>query len=306
MTRRERARAFAAALQRHRDVARAVVAGAVGDRLHDAIPMRLHAPVGGEDVGARVCVFVHGLMATPRAWQAGEIDYAVALRERFGVCCVHAEYNTGRHISTNGRELAQRLEATIGSEVEELSFVCHSMGGLVVRSACHYGIEAGHRWVSGLRRVFLLGVPSHGAPLEQLAHLAAFTLRTIWNPWTRLVGRALDLRSAGIKDLRHGFVLDEDWRHIDVDVLRLAQPRRARVPEAARWYAIAGALGADGRAFWSRVLGDGMVRAPSTQGVGFGTRDGLFPLAGACVLERISHVRLMSDPAVLERIVQWW
>jgi triacylglycerol lipase len=301
MTPRERARAFVAALPRHRNTVLAVLGGALGDRM--TIPMQLHAP---RELGRSTCVFVHGLMSTPSDWQTGEIDYAVALRERLGVTCVHVEYNSGRHISENGRELAHRLEAAIDDGVEELTFIAHSMGGLVTRSACHYGLEAGHRWVTRVRRVFLLGVPSHGAPLEQLAHVAAFTLATIWNPWTRLVGGAINLRSAGIKDLRHGFVLDEDWRHKNVDQLRLAQPRPARLPPDARWYAIAGALGGDPQRFWPRVLGDGLVREPSTRGVGFGTRDGVLPIAESCVLPSLSHARLMTDPAVLECIVRWW
>jgi hypothetical protein len=116
----------------------------------------------------------------------------------------------------------------------------------------------------------------------------------------------MDLRSAGIKDLRHGFVLDEDWRHVDVDELRFAVPRRPRLPPHAKWYAIAGALGPDPRRAWPRLFGDGLVRESSTRGDGFGCSDRGLPLAEFCIVDRTSHIALMTDPTVLGQMVAWW
>ncbi|MBM3390712.1 MAG: hypothetical protein FJY34_01875 [Betaproteobacteria bacterium] len=62
--------------------------------------------------------------------------------------------NSGRHISTNGRELADRIEALLGNwpvPVEELAILGHSMGGLLARSAWHYGTAAGHAWPRHLK-----------------------------------------------------------------------------------------------------------------------------------------------------------
>jgi pimeloyl-ACP methyl ester carboxylesterase len=310
-----------ATLPDRRDDALAVINGLLGDRLEAtgsslAIPMRLLGPTA-EDLDARpplaspahACLFVHGLSSTERLWlpereDEAHVAYGPALARLHGLTPLYARYNTGRHISTNGRALAAQLDALARAwpGLESLTIVGHSMGGLVVRSACHYGMQAGHGWVQRLRQVFLLGSPSHGAPLEQLAHLTAFTLEAIWNPWTKLIGKALNLRSAGIKDLRHGFVLDEDWRHRDVDVLALRKPRTADVPPHVRWAVALGRLGQAGRALGT-VLGDGLVREASARGVGLGNPDGVLPEAHMRVFEGVSHVGLLWTPAVLEWLV---
>ena len=82
----------------------------------------------------------------------------------------YARYNTGRHISDNGRALAAALDALVAGwpvEVSEIVLVGHSMGGLVARSACHYGECDGLGWTEQLRHVVCLGSPHMGAPLER-------------------------------------------------------------------------------------------------------------------------------------------
>ena len=157
-----------------------------------------------------------------------------------------------------------------------------------------------------MRRVFLLGVPSRGAPLEFLAHVAAFTLETIWNPWTRVIGKLINGRSAGIKDLRHGFVLDEDW--LDQDIDRLAYPvaGRAREPAHVRWFVAMGSLGRRG-GLAERSIGDGLVRRGSAQGWSLDPRAReLLPPAESRVFPSTSHLDLMRDPAVLAQLLDWW
>lgn len=318
-----------AALPDRRDEALAVLGGLFGDQLEAAGSslaietafFRGHgdgslSPVAGEDLGPRVCLLVHGLMGTERAWRLGSslrgpVDYGTAIARERGATPLYVRYNTGRHISTNGRMLAQQLEALLeGTNLQELTIIAHSMGGLVTRSMCHYGMQAGHRWVKQLRRVALLGVPSHGASLEQLVHVAAFTLDAIWNPWTKLIGKVLNSRSAGIKDLRYGFVLDEDWMHRDPDELALRRPRVAQAPEGVRWFVAAGSVG-DEQSALSRLLGDGLVHARSARGVGFGTPEpGLIQHSSQDVEVRVfghmTHMALMRDPQVLEQLLSWW
>jgi pimeloyl-ACP methyl ester carboxylesterase len=326
----ELAQRFLRAYPGRRDEALAVINGAIGDRLHAAgsslaLSMRLFhgtepwaledPPIAVPDAKPGALVLVHGLMGSERAWRFGtsagdRVDYGPALARARDQTAIYVRYNSGRHISENGRDLSEQLEqlfaAWPGEGFEELTIVAHSMGGLVTRSACHYALEAGHAWVERLRRTFLLGVPSRGAPLEQLAHVGAFTLEAIWTPWTKLIGKAINLRSAGIKDLRHGFVVDEDWRFQDLDRLAYPVPTRPRDPSWVRWYVAVGRLGRAGSVLGA-TLGDGLVRPGSAQGWSLDPRAReLLPPAEVRVFDETSHVALMNDPAVLAQLLDWW
>ena len=69
-------------------------------------------------------------------------DLRRRLRDELGYTPVYLRYNTGLHISDNGRAAgaaARRARREWPVAVEEVVLVGHSMGGLVARSACHYG-----------------------------------------------------------------------------------------------------------------------------------------------------------------------
>jgi triacylglycerol lipase len=190
---------------------------------------------------------------------------------------------------------------------DELNLVGHSMGGLLIRSASHYGTLNGHAWVDKLRRVFLLGAPLSGAPLEKLLHLADVTLTTIPNPVTRLVGRVLRRRSAGVKDLRFGALVDEDWSGHDPDALRW--PHRTPVPliATADHYVIVGMLAGPGYYRAAQVLGDPLVtcfsatgRTLTTWGATLVTDTHMRTLPG------IGHLALAHHEDVYRQILTWW
>src|ERR1044071_3645008 len=97
-------------------------------------------------------------------------DHASALAHDLGYTPIYVRYNTGLHISTNGRLLATQLEQLASAwpvPLEEIVLLRPSMGGLVARSACHAGEVAGHTWRTRLRSLITLGSPHHGAPLER-------------------------------------------------------------------------------------------------------------------------------------------
>ena len=94
------------------------------------------------------------------------------------------------------------------------------MGGLVARSACHHGGD----WTALVRHTVSLGTPHMGAPLEQAVHAMSAALHLV--PETRPFARFLRRRSAGIRDLRRGSLVDEDWRDQDPDALRAKALRR--------------------------------------------------------------------------------
>ncbi|MBK9180469.1 MAG: alpha/beta hydrolase [Acidimicrobiales bacterium] len=325
-----------AALPARSDEALAVLDGAFGDVLAEqgsplAIPLTVRsdgaalvadrAALAERLPGAtgRICVLVHGLMGTGAVWGFRDdpgTTYGSLLARDLGVTPLYASYNTGRHVSTNARELARLLDRLVGAwpvRVRDITLIGHSMGGLVVRGACHYGTVERRQstlrrsWPSRVRRVVLIGVPNAGSWLEVLANLTSTALWAVPTPVTRLIGSGLDRRSAGIKDLRFGSVLDEDWQERDPDAPGPASLHRVRAPRRARYLVVAGTLTADPAHPVSRLLGDSLVTAPSATGELADSRvRELFPDATIRVLPTVTHLALASHPDVYEEIRAWW
>jgi hypothetical protein len=212
-------------------LALAALNAVAGDRFGPGLePLAIEMAVraGGGDVGLTagqvaaafpgatpdLAVFVHGLAETDESWRrrAGDwAPYGDRLRAQFGYTPVYVRYNTGRHVSDSGRDLADLLdglERAWPEPVREILLAGHSMGGLVIRSACHYGREASAGWVDRVRHVFYLGSPHLGAPLARAAGVAGQILGMI--PETRPFA-GLAAGPASVRDLRHGYLLDDDW-----------------------------------------------------------------------------------------------
>ena len=118
--------------------------------------------------------------------------------------------------------------------------IAHSMGGLVSRSACHYGKTSGHTWLNHLRKLVFLGTPHHGAPLEKGGNRIDKILQM--NPYSAPFSTLGKIRSRGITDLRYGNVVDDDWK--GRDRFNAGGDRRIPVPlpESVQCYAIAATL----------------------------------------------------------------
>jgi len=157
--------------------------GVLGDHLEAstntlAIPMQLRRegePLdltrdGLRGVTGRVLLIVHGLCMNDLQWRRNGHDHGAALAADGGFTPVYVRYNSGLHISANGQALAEQIEALVRAwpvPIDELVIVAHSMGGLVARSACHYGALARHDWLQNLHQIVFLGTPHQGAPLER-------------------------------------------------------------------------------------------------------------------------------------------
>lgn len=180
----------------------------------------------------RLALFLHGLSETEERWRRarrGRLEFGAQLRREFGLTPVYIRYNSGLHISENGQRLAALLQTLVDSwpvPVDAMVLIGHSMGGLVARSACHAARTEGYRWPSTLRHLITLGSPHTGVPLEKSVHAAAWALRSV--PETRPLARILDMRSAGIRDLRFGYLVDDDWRGENAG--RLMHDHRSDVP----------------------------------------------------------------------------
>jgi len=264
------------------------------------------------DASSRVAVFVHGLFGDDDAWRrfgphgelAGRRTYGERLQDELGFTPVHVRYNTGLRVSQNGRELARLLDdLTRGwpTGVEELVLVGHSMGGLVVRSACHYGEQDGRRWTGAVGHVVSLGSPHLGADLEKGVNAASWALGRL--PETRALEALLNARSTGIKDLRHGACVEEDWRDRDPD--ELLRDRCTEVPFLpGAHHHFVGARLADGPV--GSVLGDLLVCIPIASGRGRGTGRSLpFEADRGAELSGLTHMDLLGHPAVHELLRAW-
>ena len=329
-----------ATLPGRRDDAVAIVNGLFGDAFDErdsrlATPMTIRAgstvlPLDREaladvlaaavpNVGSRICVFVHGLMSTESIWRFPNdraTTYGTLLADDHDVTVLSVRYNTGRHISTNGRQLAHLLNHLVRAwpvRVGEINLIGHSMGGLVVRSACHYArtmwplgrrLPIGRRWTSKVRRVVLIGVPNTGAGLEAFVNSASAALWALPVPAARLVGLGLDRRSAGIKDLRFGAILDDDWLEYDPGTLHRPHPHRPLHLRRADLLVIAGSVAADPEHPVARVLGDALVTSSSAAGLA--DHGELFHGATSLMYPKVTHNALAHHPDVYEAITDWW
>ena len=259
------------------------------------------------DATGRVLVLLHGLCMNDLQWHRDGHDHGELLARELGCTPVYLHYNSGLHVSTNGRELAGLLERLVAQwpvPVASLVLLGHSMGGLLARSALRQAQQAGQQWPARLTDLVFLGTPHHGAPLERAGHGLDQVLGATpyVAPFTRL-GR---LRSAGITDLRHGSLLDADWQGSD----RFAHGRDSRrpvpLPDGVRCFALAATTGRQAGDLKDRLLGDGLVPLASALGRHRSAARRLaFAPGRQRIVEGTNHMELLSSPAVAAQLLQW-
>jgi hypothetical protein len=282
------------------------------DRL--AIAMSIRDRDGGEVgpagdlVGAfpgaagRIVVMVHGLVETERVWwdQGGEPGLARRIEQHPDLTAVAVRYNTGLRVSDNGARLAALLEHACAGwpvPVRSIALVGHSMGGLVVRSACHAAATAGHGWIDRVSDVVTIGTPHRGAPLEKLTNVAAWALSIA--PETRPLAELLNGRSGGIKDLRFGGLIESDWAGADPDALLRNTVGDHRLPAGIDHHFVAGVVTDDPRHPLSIAVGDLWVRPSSGTGAPHLAPTNVMTIGG------VHHFDLLREPAVIDQVLQW-
>jgi pimeloyl-ACP methyl ester carboxylesterase len=254
--------------------------------------------------GRKLVVLIHGLCMTDLQWTRVGHDHGAALARDLGYTPVYVHYNTGLHVSSNGRQLAAQLDELVRAwptPLDELVVIGHSMGGLVARSAIHAGEQAGHAWRSRLRALITLGTPHHGAALERTGHWIdrLFEISRYSAPLGRLGRR----RSAGITDLRFGNVLDEHWQGADPFEQRRDRRCPLALPADVACYAIAGTSPITPG---DRLPGDGLVVVDSALGVHHNPELTLaFPDAHRWIAVGVRHTELLGSPEVYATILSW-
>ena len=264
-------------------------------------------PTAGDDV----VVFLHGLCETDLTWRYRAADlwadpastHGSRLAAATGCTDVYVRYNTGRHVSDNGADLSDLLDALVAAwpvPVRRLTLVGHSMGGLVIRSAC---TRSGTSWLPLTQRVVYLGSPHLGAPLELAAAAVGVALRRL--PETRPLGRALASRSAGIKDLRHGDIRAEDRAGLsDLDAWRPEPVECAPLLETATHYYVGATVTERHDHPVARMIGDALVTWPSAAGRNRRRALGLDVEFGRH-LGGLHHFDLLNHPRVWAVLHEW-
>ena len=257
--------------------------------------------------GGKLVVLLHGLCMNDLQWKRNGHDHGAALARDLGYTAVYLHYNSGLHISSNGRAFAELLETLVQcwpAPLTELVLIGHSMGGLVARSACHYGAQAQHGWVRRLDKLVFVGTPHHGAPLERGGNWVDMLLDA--SRYSAPLARLGKIRSAGITDLRFGNLVDEDWKELDrferSGDLRVAVP----LPEGVAAYAIAATIGKTAGDLGDRLIGDGIV--PLASALGQHANPGFaltFDESRQFVAYDTNHLDLLSRPEVYAQLKRW-
>lgn len=256
--------------------------------------------------GPHLVLLIHGLCMNDTQWHRSGHDHGVFLAQALGATPIYLRYNSGLHISVNGRALALQLERLVAAwpvPLKRITVVGHSMGGLVARSAVAVGQAMGLSWTGRLREMVFLGTPHHGAPLERAGHGADWLLAS--NPFTAPFARLGKLRSAGITDLRHGHVQDADWQGRD-RFASGADRRPLPLPDGVACYAVAATLAGQRSRLAERLTGDGLVPLDSALGrhENPSMRLALAP-DHQCTVHRTGHLDLLSSPKVAAQLRTW-
>ena len=260
----------------------------------------------------KVCVFVHSLAATEWLWSLSsehhygdhDVTFGTRLADDLGFTPIYIRYNSGRHISENGRALAKLITEALEAypvPVEEVALVGHSMGGLVARSAAHYAREHGEPWIAQLRHVACIGSPHLGAPLEKAVNVLTAVLKKLDAAGAQVPAEILDSRSAGVKDLRYGYTIDEEWAGKDPDEVFADARRNVPLVDGVGYYFLATTIAHDPEHPLGQLLGDLMVRLPSASGEAPEPARRI-PFSSGAVFSGMNHVHIANHPDVYEAL----
>ncbi|HSW14324.1 MAG TPA: alpha/beta hydrolase [Solimonas sp.] len=301
----------------NRDMAVSALAGFVGDNMavkRNPLTPRMglysageRLELGREDLAAaypqatrKLVIFIHGLACNEQVWDfycepdnPDTHPYASKLEHELGYTPLFVRYNSGLHISRNGARLARMISRLVErwpQRVDEIVLVGHSMGGLVARSAAAAALRENARWPALLSNLICLGSPHLGAPLERVVHAGSRLMHRY--TLSRPIAKLLQSRAVGVKDLGHGYVIDEDWRGRDAD-FSLGGTGNTRIPRpaGARYHFFGCSIGADENDLVGRVIGDGLVLLPSSTASQLADAD-------VAVLFKTNHLRLLNHPVI--------
>ncbi len=280
------------------------------DKHQDSSPKKIFHP--------KICLLIHGLVNNEHIWNfsgnAG--NYGTFLEKDLNYTPFYVRYNTGLHISDNGKEFSALLQSLCDNypvEISEITIIAHSMGGLVTHSACHYALTnvgkttplataSGVVWTEKVKNIFLLGTPHLGSFLEKFANVTTSILAKVPNWQTRLVGKVLNWRSEGIKDLRFGYLAEENWKDQNTNEFLSNNRTEIKALDNAHYHVISGLLGKDEKSWLTVLFGDILVHEKSAFADNENTP---FNIKNQHTFASTNHFALTSSQKVYDKIVEW-
>jgi len=259
----------------------------------------------------KLLLVIHGLCMNDLQWttqhQEQPVNHASALASTLGYTPIYLRYNTGLHVSQNGRELALQLEDLVQrgpAALTDITVLAHSMGGLLIRSALFYARQDGLAWPQKVKKIAFLGTPHHGAPLERAGNWVDEILGS--TPYSRPFAKLGQLRSAGVTDLRYGHLLDVDWQGHDRFRRKPDSRQSVPLPDGVACFTVAATATPQRGPLADRLLGDGLVPLQSALGQHDDPARCLhFAPAHQLILYRTHHMQLLSSPKVTQQLQQW-
>lgn len=262
-----------------------------------------------EEVSGRVIILCHGLCMSHLSWN-------VAKGHSLGERIVHSEldatilylnYNTGRRISSNGRNLSIVIQELVDNnpDITQIDLIGHSMGGLVSRSALFYSKQQGFNWIQRVGNLITLGTPHHGASLERIGYFVQGMIAKL--PFAGSLAKLGDLRSAGIIDLRHGSIRDADWQALEGrDVLPPEFRHPTPLPLHVHSHFVAATLvEALYHSKATSLLGDGLVTVESALGEYDDVHSLIVPEERKAIFYGVSHYELLYNDRVHKQVIKW-
>ena len=251
----------------------------------------------------KLLVMAHGLCMNDLQWCREGHDHGLELATESGMGAIYLHYNSGEHISENGKQFAGLLDSLVKltDKKLEINILAHSMGGLVSRSAFHVAENSGHKWPELLNKLVFVGTPHHGAALEKAGNWVDLILGA--HSYTVPFARLVKVRSSGITDLRYGNVQESDWHTTERFEFSGDQRFPLPLPDNVQCFAVA----TSAKDSINYPLGDGLVSIKSALGEHQNPAFNLqIPEHRKWKGTNINHMQLLSDPKVYEILKTWF
>jgi len=309
---------------RSRDAIISILNGVLGDHMRDqGNPMTISMSLRHEgkvlelernalarDIAQpsnKLLVMLHGHCMNELQWCQDGHNHGEILAAANGYTPIYLRYNSGLHISENGRNFSVLLDDLVENwpvPITELNILGYSMGGLVGRSAFHYGAKADHLWQSYVRKMFFVGTPHHGSMLEQAGNVLEKALEI--SPYSHPLSRLGKIRSAGTTDLRHGNLIDEDRVCQDRFAHTTDKRQFSQLPSGVDCYAISATIAKEHCEIRGRLIGDGLVPLRSALGHHSDKNRSLdIPQEQQRVFYGMNHMQLLESKEVCAQLQEW-